>query len=542
MTLSLVADMDVTQDHQNPVKPHRPNLGTLPPEILLLISRHLDAQDIYNCQRTCQQWRRAFGSPVLLKDTLIRRYHQAREVRNLVAMGAPDSVETWAATFERVHTRYAALKLGKYRSQRKINLDVRKGPHFTPTLFTNQCPVSHWEREFGVPFEYRSRRARREKRQPSEAREPFWSYDAGLLVHVDQGLSAYVVLHIESDTSATIPFDRSDRVVRRVRLKNNVVVFEWAESQPYHQLNPMEEVHRHFVTAFDVVPNFSNSPYEPRHLVKLRSEWKLHFLGFPLRSQDVWLSTHNTTHYAVYIWQNNRSAWGEDEPIESLLIWDIAEASNYRPSSDPSGALQPSDGPKMVRCLPYKLLDWMGIRQRDVPLIRGIGLDGPAVRVVEAQYSSEYGFHSGSHPLDRSFGTDWVRTTDIPIQGAGPPAVKIFPSVWTKHWCRSKMATLTKSREFDLDQVTFDLTFPGRGCEDEVAGLRFAACKRGSGVEIAVLHSDWQSSISLQFPNDYDEETKLFADERCVIVSCGYCIRIFEFDKLSTCKDNNQKE
>lgn len=115
-----------------------------------------------------------------------------------------------------------------------------------------------------------------------------------------------------------------DRVVRRIRLKHNLLVFEWAEKEPYHKLNELEKVHRHYVTAFDVQSTKNCFPWLSQWQITFRSEWKLHYLGFPLSSQDRWFSDHSTTHYAVYVWQTNRSAWGENKPIESLFIWDIS--------------------------------------------------------------------------------------------------------------------------------------------------------------------------------------------------------------------------
>ena len=126
------------------------------------------------------------------------------------------------------------------------------------------------------------------------------------------------------------------------RRRHAILVVEWCEEQGHHELDGFEAAHRHFATAFDVTaaprppPSRAargrSSPWQ----VSFRSEWKTHYLGLPLSHQDRFLSTHNATHYAVYIWQPTRSPWGEDAPLERLIVWDISQPSPYRPSRDPS--------------------------------------------------------------------------------------------------------------------------------------------------------------------------------------------------------------
>lgn len=109
----------------------------------------------------------------------------------------------------------------------------------------------------------------------------------------------------------------------------------------------------------------------------------------PLNSQDRFFSVHNSQNYTLYLWQPNRSAWGEDEPIESLTIWDISDSSKYRPSQDPTSKdriLWQDIGAKVIRRLSFSDLDFYGIRQRDTPKLRYLRLDEQHVYIIEEDH------------------------------------------------------------------------------------------------------------------------------------------------------------
>lgn len=149
-----------------------------------------------------------------------------------------------------------------------------------------------------------------------------------------------------------------------------------------------------------------------------RNEWKIHFLGFPLNSRDRFYSTHNKNHYAIYIWQPNRSAWGEDDPIEVLAIWDITQPSAYRPSTDPTGNRKPTEGgegPKVIRRFTFSDLGFYGIRQRSSPTFRGLELDESNVYVISEDHRWLVGAQSSNvHPRLHK-----VKSTGIPF-ASGP--------------------------------------------------------------------------------------------------------------------------
>ena len=57
---------------------------------------------------------------------------------------------------------------------------------------------------------------------------------------------------LSTRTISNIDLQSREKIVRRIRLKEGVLVVEWCEHEPYNQLNENEMVHRHFATAYDV--------------------------------------------------------------------------------------------------------------------------------------------------------------------------------------------------------------------------------------------------------------------------------------------------
>ena len=115
----------------------------------------------------------------------------------------------------------------------------------------------------------------------------------------------------------------------------------------------------------------------------------MHFLGMPLNSRDRFFSAHTAHHYSIYLWQPNRSSWGEDDPIEALAVWDISSPSNYRPSEDPTGKGKPdekSEGPRVLRRLSFADLDFFDIRQGPAQILHGLQLDEGHVYVIEEDH------------------------------------------------------------------------------------------------------------------------------------------------------------
>lgn len=372
----------------------------------------------------------------------------------------------WTAVFTLVARRYHHLRTATPRALDKIRLGT------TPT--TAAATAGPEDRFYGVATWDRYLRLN-DKTAPFHYPDPSWCYgrEEGVLVyhaHPDDEVDvdvdvdapgeaegvvggarpaarAYVypwrLLDLESGEAVEVPFPHDDdRIVRRVRLAEGVLVFEWCERVAYHQLNDREECHRHWATVLDVVrtpkptstPSPSSSPSSSTTArsssnttwtITPRTEFKFHFLGLPLNTHDRFLSAHTATRYAVYVWQPNRSPWGEDDPIESALVWDISSSSSASASSSSSSSSSsPSPRPpRVVRRLPMAALAFYGVRQRAAPRLRGLALDERNLYLVEEEHRWARGSHSSLSPprvhLVRSTGIPVVPFDTTPAEGEG---------------------------------------------------------------------------------------------------------------------------
>ena len=296
------------------------DITELPLDIFLLILSHLSPATCIRCRAVSRQWRHTFTSDDISLLLLRWNFPRCRELRlakaaallsasprrlpwlairssaaaELAALA--EKPPPWSATFAVVACRYHHLHQARPRLVQKIRMSGHD--RNKPSLLSFRG-VATWNRFLRLD----------DKTANFHYPDPAWSYsqEDGVLVYPADVTSGgadetedgniYQVLDLASGTRATVPFDVRQKHVRRVRLAQGVLVFEWAEALPYHQLNDREVVHRHFVTAFDVVhaptvqpeklpassasSTLENSP-EWSWQVTFRSEWKLHFLGLPL--------------------------------------------------------------------------------------------------------------------------------------------------------------------------------------------------------------------------------------------------------------------
>lgn len=384
----------------------------LPNDLFLMILSLLAPEDAVVCRRVSRTWLRAFGSDDVSWNLMRWHFPRSREMQVFPTCSKrPD----WAAVFARVARRYYHLRAAKPRRTEKIGVvhEVRQ-----KSLHRGVEPWSRFLRfnDNTAPLAYR---------------DPTWTMDDGLLVYQEEVDGRYIAYDLETRHRFSVPFDVSGKTARRIRLSHGVLVIEWCEREPYHQLNDREEVHRHFATAFDVQrcaprsasrsPRFSmvRSISDPSDwTIMFRSEWKIHFLGLPINRHDRFFSAHTDTHYALYLWQPNRSPWGEEDPLEQLTVWDISFPSQYRPSLDPVGAHKPDPdlGPSVIRRFTWRELDFLGLRQRHTPSIRELALDEQNVYIHEEDHPWLAGPQSSlvapRHHL--------VRCTGVPMLGVGP--------------------------------------------------------------------------------------------------------------------------
>ncbi|KAJ4394676.1 hypothetical protein N0V93_003895 [Gnomoniopsis smithogilvyi] len=408
----------------------------LPHDLFLLIVARLSSRTVVLCRRVSKGWNNVFTDQDLNLQLLKDRFPRCRELRLAYAAAVaaattttadrcstiasvalvpapPESLSTleringilessneiqgqdWASTFASVASRYHHLRTATPRSISKIRLGTTGRDKY------RFYGVATWDRYLRLD----------DKTAPFHYPDPSWCYaqEEGLLVFhvhpddIEDSPRTYVypwrLLDLETGEKVEVAFPHDDeRVVRRVRLAAGVLVFEWCERLAYHQLNDREECHRHYVTAFDIVRNTTSSPSSNTGTWDTiqRAEWKLHFLGLPLNHTDRFLSTHTATHYAVYVWQPNRSPWGEDDPIESVIVWDISS------STEP---------PRIVRRMTWPVLAFYGVRQRATPRLRCLGMDERNIFFVEEEHRWAQGGHSSLSPPR----VHLVKTTGVPV-------------------------------------------------------------------------------------------------------------------------------
>lgn len=422
----------------------------LPRDVFLLIVAHLSARTAALCRHVSKRWQAAFTDQDLSLQLLKWHFPRCREMRMAYAAGGGDisrlgmsgssaaheagclpgharrpiemlggaddgQAPNWTAIFTTVARRHHHLRTATPRSIEKVRLGTT-GRHQD-----RFCGVATWDRYLRLD----------DKTAPFHHPDPSWCYGGqddgdGLLVyHAHPGDAAkdagaarahvypWRLLDLESREEQEVPFPHDDdRIVRRVRLADGVLAFEWCERTAYHQLNDREECHRHYVSVLDVVrtsatslsPTANTTLTTPSTAaaaatsaawrITPRAEFKFHFLGLPLNAHDRFLSAHTRTHYAVYVWQPNRSPWGEDGPIESAIVWDTT-----------------CSPPRIVRRMAWATLAFYGVRQRSTPRLRCLGLDDRNLYLVEEEHRWARGSHSSLRPPR----VHLVRSTGIPV-------------------------------------------------------------------------------------------------------------------------------
>ncbi|KAK3988093.1 hypothetical protein QBC44DRAFT_244388 [Cladorrhinum sp. PSN332] len=440
------------------------DITELPHDLFVIIISYLPPRTCVRCRSVSRRWHAAFTDEVISLLLLRWNFPRCREIRLATAAASllsasPHSAATvpnnlkeelqnvtreprtpWSGTFVDVAQRYSNLNQAKYRAVEKLELAANDREHGSAFSFWGVAP---WNRFLRL----------NEKTSNFHYPDPQWWYsqEDGALVYpaaLPDNCDGHVyhVVDLSSGQQTPVPFDVRSKHIRRVRLAKGVLLFEWAEANPYHQLNDREVVHRHFVTVFDLVRA------KATWTVVFRSEFKLHFLGLPLNRSDRFFSAHTSQLYAVYFWQPNRSLY-QDDPIEQLAVWDISTPSPYRPSEDPTGGRRPgigrtpststptglwngsskiykpadsiSDletprraslaaataGPQVVRRMAWRELDFYGLRQRATPRLRSLALDDRNLYVVEEEHRWADGQHSSLSPPR----VHLVRCTGIPV-------------------------------------------------------------------------------------------------------------------------------
>ncbi|KAK4156946.1 hypothetical protein C8A00DRAFT_40636 [Chaetomidium leptoderma] len=462
------------------------DITELPHDLFLLVISYLSPHTCVRARAVSRRWHVAFTDEAISLLLLRWNFPRCRELRLATAavLLSPSSSSSpspassiglrrnlraeladvaeqprnWSSTFAKVTRRYFNLNKGQPHVVEKLELAVSRQENGSGFSFWGVAP---WVRFLRL----------NDKTSSFHYPDPVWWYsqEDGVLVFPAAATDAdddlppdrcdghvYRILDLSSGQKVPVPFDVRSKHIRRVRLAQGVLIIEWAEALPYHQLNDREAVHRHFVTAFDVIRKPVATTTSGRAwTVEFRSEWKLHFLGLPLNSFDRFLSAHTATHYAVYFWQPNRSL-SQHDPVEQLAVWDISTPSTYRPSEDPKGDKRPAAttapslptglwsgqsstaadsiygltdssaelerptraslatataGPQVIRRIDWRALDFYGLRQRTTPHLRCLALDAQNLYVIEEEHRWAGGQHRSLDPPRAHL----VRSTGIPV-------------------------------------------------------------------------------------------------------------------------------
>lgn len=209
------------------------SLTEFPNDIFLLILKYLSPQDIIASRRVSKTYYAAFTDPDLSQQLLLQHYPRVRELRSEKHPAA------WANIFAKVARRYFHLQNGTPR--RSESFPFCKS--FVVPKWARSYPVAPWQRR--LQFE--------EKSAHFQYADTLWTYDDGILIFPSQEKQAYVLYDLEAGLMSNIDIGQEGIIVRRIRLKDGVLVVEWCEGEAYHQLNENEMVYRHLATAFDLV-------------------------------------------------------------------------------------------------------------------------------------------------------------------------------------------------------------------------------------------------------------------------------------------------
>lgn len=221
---------------------------SLPNDVFLLIIAYLSPQDLILSRSVSKSFNSAFTSSDLNRQALLWHYPRSREFRLLDPTGPND----WANVFAQVASRYHYLKAGTPREIEKLPL----GMSAALPEWSRHRGIAPWNRH--LQFE--------EKSSKFCFADTLWTYDGGVLVFPSAKEASYVVYDLESGVMSKVEFGRDGRIARRMTLKRRVLVVEWCEGEPWHQLNEQEIVYRHFCTTYDLVKDESEE-----------NKWKLAF-------------------------------------------------------------------------------------------------------------------------------------------------------------------------------------------------------------------------------------------------------------------------
>jgi len=212
------------------------SISSLPIDVFFLINAYLSPSDLLLCRRISKEFRTVFTDSNLNRQALQCHFPKARETRHSHERVDDGSVN-WCDLFAKVASRYQYLEAGQPRSA--VRLPMAKSLVAPP--WSRYYPVATWDQYLSfegslAPFHYA---------------DTLWTYEDGILVFPCATSQSYVLYEVVTGRSKRVHLFPDHKIVRRIRLKDSVLVAEWCESDPYEaSLGHM--CHRHFGTAYDI--------------------------------------------------------------------------------------------------------------------------------------------------------------------------------------------------------------------------------------------------------------------------------------------------
>ena len=210
----------------------------LPNDIFLLIIAYLSPKDVVTSRQVSRAFYAVFTEADLNRQLLHQHYPRAREVRPCLHKQIPHGVD-WSGVFGRVSARYHHLLSGIPTQTERLLLCKS----FVAPTWARYYPIAPWQRH--LQFE--------DKIAHFHYPDTLWVYDEGILIFPSFQKQQYILYDLESRVFVPVDINSEIRIVRRIRLKEKVLIVEWCEQEPYHHLNESETVYRHFASAYDLI-------------------------------------------------------------------------------------------------------------------------------------------------------------------------------------------------------------------------------------------------------------------------------------------------
>jgi len=204
------------------------DITELPHDLFLLVISYLSPKTCVLCRSVSRQWFAAFTDNDISLLLMRGNFPRCREMR-LLANSPRSNSGGWATTFCDVARRYYNLGAAQPRSVEKLELAIstQAGVSFS------FLGVATWNRFLRLES----------KTANFHYPDPVWSYSQkdSVLVYPAEAIRAdtnqcdgyvYQIFDLQTSNQVPVPFDVRQKHIRRVRLAEGVLLFEWAEALP----------------------------------------------------------------------------------------------------------------------------------------------------------------------------------------------------------------------------------------------------------------------------------------------------------------------